>query len=39
MIMYATLGAHDLKAAVPFYDKLMPTIGSVRVSDGDWGVF
>ena len=38
MIMYATLGAHDLNVAVPFYDKLMPTIGYVRTSDGDWGV-
>jgi hypothetical protein len=38
MIRYATLGAHDLKVAIPFYDKLFATIGMSQQGGGDWGM-
>ncbi len=38
MIMYATLGAHDIKKSKAFYDKLLKPIGYKRLSGGDWGV-
>lgn len=38
MIMYATLGAHDIKTSTAFYDKLLKPIGYKRLGGGDWGV-
>ncbi len=38
MIKYATIGAHDIKAAGAFYDKLLAVVGYKRLSDEDWGM-
>ncbi len=37
MLRYLTLGAHDLKAALAFYDKLMPAIGCQRLETPEYG--
>lgn len=37
MLKYLTLGAHDLKAAAVFYDKLMPILGCKRLETTDHG--
>jgi catechol 2,3-dioxygenase-like lactoylglutathione lyase family enzyme len=37
MLKYLTLGAHDLKAALAFYDKLMLAIGCKRLETPEYG--
>ncbi|MEZ5776206.1 MAG: VOC family protein [Hyphomicrobiaceae bacterium] len=37
MLKYVTLGAHDIKAAGAFYDKLLATLGMKNLGSEDWG--
>ena len=35
MLLYITLGAHDLKASTKFYDAVLKPLGYTRLSDGE----
>ena len=35
MLLYATLGTNDLPRAQAFYDRLLPTLGFRRLTEGD----